>query len=39
MIEVLKVPSEYRGMQIFYQYHDERQDDLVLNDAKDIVYI
>lgn len=39
MIEVLKVPAEYRGMQIVYQYHDEDEEDLVLNDTKEIVYI
>ena len=39
MIEVLKVPAEYRGMQIVYQYRDEDEEDLVLNDTKEIVYI
>ena len=38
-INVLKVPSDYRGMQIIYHYHDDSQSDLVLNDSKDIVYI
>ena len=39
MIDVLKVPSIYRGMQIVYQYHDENWDDLVLTDTKEIVYV
>ena len=39
MIEVLKVPAEYRGMQIVYQYRDEDEEDLVLNDTKEIIYI
>jgi hypothetical protein len=39
MIEVLKVPAEYRGMQIVYQYRDEDEEDIVLNDTKEIVYI
>lgn len=39
MIDVLKVPSAYRGMQIIYQYHDDNEDDLVLTDTKEIVYV
>lgn len=39
MIDVLKVPSIYRGMQIVYQYHDENWEDLVLTDTKEIVYV
>ena len=39
MIDVLKVPSVYRGMQIVYQYRYESQDDLVVTDEKEIVYI
>ena len=39
LLEVLKVPSEYRGMQIVYQYHDEEEEDLVLTESKEIVYV
>ena len=39
MIDVLKVPSIYRGMQIVYQYHDENLEDLILTDTKEIVYV
>ena len=39
MIDVLKVPAEYRGMQIIYQYHDENEEDLVLTESKEIVYV
>ena len=39
MTDVLKAPAEYRGMQIVYQYHDEDEEDLVLTNTKEIVYV
>ena len=39
MIDQLKVPSTYRGMQIIYQYRDEDSQDLIISDTKEIIYI
>ena len=38
-LEVLKVPSAYRGMQIIYQFRDKSQSNLIVTDSKEIIYV
>jgi hypothetical protein len=39
MINILKVPSAYRGMQIIYQFRDKSQSNLIVTDSKEIIYV
>ncbi len=38
LLEVLQVPSTYRGMRIIYQYDDNYHDDFIVSDELNIEY-